>query len=132
MTMDAMPEVTHVIVLTFVRRRLGPGYRDVKVPEVIVFRSSGDTGGRVGHEALGLLRCVSGTGRWVRVGVAVESGGVQAVCEGDARCAAVSAGRSVTATDHGDADSLIRARRALTFRIRLGRDMLDGKVDERG
>lgn len=50
--------------LTFVRRRLGPGYRDVKVPEVIVFGSGGDTGGRVRHEALGFLWCVSGTGRW--------------------------------------------------------------------
>lgn len=39
---------------------------------------------------------------------------------------------NVTATEYGNADSLIRARRALTFRIRLGRDMLDGKVDERG
>jgi hypothetical protein len=67
-TLDTTP-CQKRFLLTFVRRRLGPGYRDVKVPEVVVFRSSRDTGRRIRHEALGLLTCVSGTGRWARAGV---------------------------------------------------------------
>lgn len=43
------------VELTFVWRRVGAGNSHVKMSEVVIFRSSGDTGRRVGHETFSLL-----------------------------------------------------------------------------
>lgn len=43
------------VELTFIWRRVGTGNSHVEMSEIVIFRSSGDTGRRVGHETFSLL-----------------------------------------------------------------------------